>query len=34
MATTYIRPYKTAKGKSAVQTMRDRFDYGLDHKRG
>ena len=33
MATTYIRPYKTAKGSTALQTMRDRFDYGLDPKK-
>ena len=30
MATTYIKPYKTAKNLSAVQTMQARFDYGLD----
>ena len=30
MATTYIRPYKTAAGKSAIQTMEDRFNYGLN----
>ena len=29
-ATTYIRPYKTAKDKSAVQTMEERFAYGLN----
>ena len=33
MATTYIRPYKTAKGSTALQTMRERFDYGLDPKK-
>jgi len=33
MATTYIKPYKTAKGSSAVQTMQERFDYGLDQKK-
>lgn len=33
MATTYIKPYKTAKGSTAVQTMRERFDYGLDPKK-
>jgi len=33
VATTYIKPYKTAKGLSAVQTMRERFDYGLDPKK-
>lgn len=33
MATTYIKPYKTAQGLSAVQTMRERFDYGLDQKK-
>ena len=26
----YIRPYKTAAGKSAIQTMEDRFIYGLN----
>jgi len=30
MATTYLRPYKTAPGMTAAQTMFDRFDYGLD----
>ena len=29
-ATTYIRPYKQAAGLSAVQTMEERFAYGLD----
>ena len=29
IATTYIRPYKAA-GKGAVQTMEERFDYGLN----
>ena len=33
MATTYIRPYKTSSGLSAVQTMRERFDYALDPKK-
>ena len=33
MATTYIKPYKTAKGLTAVQTMQKRFDYGLDPKK-
>ena len=33
MATTYIKPYKVQSGSSAVQTMRDRFDYGLDPKK-
>ena len=32
-ATTYIRPYKVAAGKGAVQTMEDRFDYGLNPKK-
>ena len=31
-ATTYIRPYKAA-GKGAVQTMEERFDYGLNPKK-
>lgn len=30
MATTYIKPYKTAKGSTALDTMRERFDYGLN----
>ena len=29
-ATTYIRPYKQAAGLSAVQTMEERFSYGLN----
>lgn len=29
-ATTYIKPYKKASGKSAVQTMEERFAYGLN----
>lgn len=33
IATTYIRPYKVAAGKTAVQTMEDRFAYGLNPKR-
>ena len=33
MATTYIKPYKVSSGLSAVQTMRERFDYGLDPKK-
>ena len=33
MATTYIQPNKTAKGLTAVQTMKKRFDYGLDEKK-
>jgi len=33
MATTYIKPYKTEKGSTAVQTMQDRFDYGLNPKK-
>ena len=32
-ATTYIRPYKVAAGKSAIQTMEERFDYGLNPKK-
>ena len=32
-ATTYIRPYKVAVGKTAVQTMEDRFAYGLNPKK-
>ena len=32
-ATTYIRPYKVAAGKGAVQTMEKRFDYGLNPKK-
>ena len=33
MATTYIKPYKVSPGLSAVQTMQERFDYGLDPKK-
>ena len=33
VATTYIKPYKTAKGLSSVQTIKERFDYGLDPKK-
>jgi len=33
MATTYIKPYKVSSGLSAVQTMKERFDYGLDPKK-
>ena len=33
MATTYIKPYKTAKGSTAIDTMKDRFDYGLNPKK-
>lgn len=33
MASTYIRPYKKAKGLTALQTMKDRFDYGLNPKK-
>ena len=32
IATTYIRPYKVAAGKTAVQTMEDRFAYGSIRK--
>ncbi len=30
MAATYIKPYKKSKGLSALETMKDRFDYGLN----
>ena len=30
MATTYIKPYKKASDKSAVQTMQERFEYALN----
>ena len=33
IATTYIRPYKVAAGKTAVQTMEDRLAYGLNPKK-
>ena len=33
MATTYIKPYKTAKGSTAIETMKARFDYGLNQKK-
>lgn len=29
-ATTYIKPYKKSGGKSAFQTMQERFEYGLN----
>ncbi len=32
-ATTYIRPYKKAADKNAVQTMEERFAYGLNPKK-
>ncbi|MCL2821454.1 MAG: relaxase/mobilization nuclease domain-containing protein [Oscillospiraceae bacterium] len=33
MATTFIKPYKVSSGLSAIQTMQERFDYGLDPKK-
>ena len=33
IATTYIRPYKVAAGKTAIQTMDERFAYGLNPKK-
>ena len=30
MAATYIRPYKKSKGLTAIETMKDSFDYGLN----
>ena len=33
IATTFIKPYKAPKGRSAIDTMKDRFDYGLDPKK-
>lgn len=33
IATTYIRPYKKSPGMSAVQTMEERFAYGLNPKK-
>ena len=33
IATTYIRPYKVAAGKTAIQTMEERFAYGLNPKK-
>jgi len=33
MATTYIKPYKTSPGFTALQTMYDRFDYALNPKK-
>lgn len=30
MATTYIKPYKKSAGLTALETMKDRFDYGLN----
>ena len=32
-ATTFIKPYKKAPGRTALQTMQDRFDYGLNPKK-
>lgn len=32
-ATTYIKPYKKAADKSAIQTMEERFAYGLNPKK-
>ncbi len=33
MAATYLRPYKTAKGATPADTMRERFAYGLNPKK-
>ena len=33
IATSYIRPYKVAAGKTAIQTMEERFAYGLNPKK-
>lgn len=33
MAATYIKPYKKSRGLSALETMKDRFDYGLNPKK-
>ena len=33
IATTYIRPYKVAAGKTVIQTMGERFAYGLNPKK-
>jgi len=33
MATTYLRSYKTSPYMTAQQTMRDRFDYGLNPRK-
>ena len=32
-ATTYIRPHKQAPRRTALQSLKDRFDYGLDQKK-
>ena len=32
-ATTFIKPYKKAKGQTALQTMEERFAYGLNPKK-
>lgn len=33
MAATYIRPYKKSKGFTALETMKECFDYGLNPKK-
>lgn len=33
MASTYIKPYKTSKDSTALETMKNRFNYGLDQKK-
>ncbi len=33
MATTYLKPYKPSKSMTAVDTTKDRFDYGLNPKK-
>lgn len=29
-ATTYIKPHKQAAKRTAIQSLKDRFDYGLN----
>ena len=33
MAATYLKPHKQADNRSALQSLKDRFDYGLDPKK-
>ena len=30
VATTYIKPHKQAAKRTAIQSLKDRFDYGLN----
>lgn len=33
MATTYLKPHKQADDRTALQSLKDRFDYGLNPKK-